>query len=216
MHLTNCAYNGTWNGSGGLLNCTQTGSAVTGTYEPGSGRLNGTVIDGVFVGTWSELPSYLEPNDAGDEVLYFTNDCNSLTGVWQYGSHPYGATWNGTLDGIRVPASAQPIATPSTPAHLTNCSYNGIWTSNWDDMNFTQTGSTVTGTYAHDSGRLNGTVIDGIFIGRWSESPSYLEPDDAGDVVLYFANDCNSFSGTWQYGSHPSGAAWDGLWLGTK
>ena len=60
-----------------------------------------------------------------------------------------------------------------------------------------------------------GTLVNGVFVGKWSEYPSYSEPGDAGDAVFYFTNDCNSFSGPWQYGVHTTGA-WSGGWVGSK
>jgi len=82
-------------------------------------------------------------------------------------------------------------------------------------MQLAQDGTKVTGTYTHDSGKVAGTLVDGVYVGKWSEYPSYAEPGDAGDMVFYFTKDCNSFSGTWHYGTHTSGA-WSGTWVGTK
>jgi heat shock protein HslJ len=114
------------------------------------------------------------------------------------------------------PQPAAPTAPAGTPAHLTNCGYSGTWNTDWGTMQLSQTGNKVSGTYTHDSGMINGTISDGVFVGRWSESPSYAEPDDAGDAMFYFGKDCNSFSGNWRYGTGAAGAAWDGTWFGTK
>ena len=73
----------------------------------------------------------------------------------------------------------------------------------------------MTGNYTWDAGRLVGTLTDGVFVGKWSESPSYSEPNDGGDAVFYFTQDCNSFTGNWQYGVHTSGG-WSGSWVGSK
>ena len=452
-HLSNCAYSGSWSTDWGTMVLTQSGSTVTGTYEHDSGKLVGTLTDGVFVGKWSESPSYSEPNDAGDEVFYFTNDCNSFTGTWQYGVHTTGA-WSGTWVGSKVSATPQPAATtttattpattaeatsdavafetdpgyigacdltdtsdftltqtihasllqvwynwgsgestitytlkkggadfasgtmvradcdpyqgnwcngnykltkdftpgayqlkvsaskmclepgktgavriygttsgaaaapagqctivgdwawfnhehvyiradgtldawdngvktlwgtwaknagdsytltwnagyvddlvlssgcsklsgdnqysnavsanklsstvpsPSTaapsavlpadvPAHLANCVYAGSWSTDWGAMQLAQAGTAVTGNYTWDSGKVAGTLVNGVFVGKWSESPSYSEPGDAGDMVFYFTDDCNSFTGNWNYGVHTSGA-WSGGWVGSK
>jgi hypothetical protein len=67
-----------------------------------------------------------------------------------------------------------------------------------------------------DAGRLNGTLVDGVYVGKWSESPSYSEPGDGGDMVFYFASNCTSFTGTWQYGVHKEGDGWSGTWVGSK
>jgi len=104
---------------------------------------------------------------------------------------------------------------PDVPEHLTGCVYSGTWNTDWGTMKLEQDGSKVTGNYTHDSGKLNGTVVDGVFVGKWSEYPSYSEPNDGGDAVFYFTEDCNSFSGIWEYGVHTSGE-WTGTWVGTK
>ena len=206
-HLTNCSYAGTWNSDYGMLNITQTGSIVTGTESLYPDTFNGTVIDGVFIGKW------IGPNATGDEILYFENNCSSFSGVWSYGVHnSYGTAWDGTWS-ANITSAPQPT---QAATHLTNCSYNGSWSGDWGVINFTQTGSSVTGVYEHDVGRFSGTVTDGVLAGTWSEAPSYAAPNDAGDAILYFANNCNEFGGTWGYGTHQSGSAWEGIWTGAR
>lgn len=118
----------------------------------------------------------------------------------------------------KAPASspAGSVAVPAgVPAHLSGCIYTGSWSTDWGAMELLQEGSKVTGTYTHDSGKVSGTLADGVFVGKWSEYPSYSEPGDAGDMVFYFTKDCSSFSGTWHYGVHTTGG-WSGTWVGTK
>jgi len=122
---------------------------------------------------------------------------------------------NTTQDTTDVEPAATAELPPDVPEHLTGCVYSGTWDTDWGTMTLVQDGSKVNGTYTHDSGKLDGTIVDGVFVGKWSEYPSYSEPDDAGDAVFYFTEDCNSFSGTWHYGTHTSGA-WSGTWVGTK
>ena len=104
---------------------------------------------------------------------------------------------------------------PDVPEHLTSCVYSGTWDTDWGTMTLVQDGLEVTGTYTHDSGKINGIIVDGVFMGKWSEDPSYSEPNDAGDAVFYFTENCNSFSGIWNYGVYTSGE-WSGTWVGTK
>ena len=113
-------------------------------------------------------------------------------------------------------SSPQPATPAGVPAHLTNCGYSGSWNTDWGAMQLSQAGSEVSGNYTHDSGRISGTVSDGVFVGKWSESPTYSEPNDAGDAEFYFATDCSSFTGKWRYGTGSAGAAWDGTWFGSK
>jgi len=93
------------------------------------------------------------------------------------------------------------------------CLFTGSWDSNWGDMEFAQDGDTVTATYTHDEGRITGTMVGNVLVGKWSESPSYSEPNDAGDVELQLSEDCDSFEGHWRYGS---GGDWSGGWTGTR
>lgn len=123
----------------------------------------------------------------------------------------------GKAPAAAAPSGATSPALPSgVPAHLSNCDYSGKWTTDWGTMELEQEGTAVTGTYTHDSGKVSGTLVDGVYVGKWSEYPSYSEPGDGGDLVFYFTKDCNGFSGTWQYGVHPDGAGWSGTWVGTK
>ena len=129
----------------------------------------------------------------------------------------------GKTGAVRIYGAKGAAAAPSSaanlpadvPAHLSSCTYSGNWNTDWGAMVLKQEGSKVTGTYTHDSGKLSGTLVDGVFVGKWSEYPSYSEPRDAGDTIFYFAKDCNGFTGTWHYGVHTSGA-WSGGWVGTK
>ncbi len=119
--------------------------------------------------------------------------------------------------GPTSPAGTTTQALPEgLPSHLTTCNYGGSWETNWGEMNLTQNGNAITGTYVHDTGRLDGGLVDGVFVGKWSEAPSYSEPNDAGDVVLYFGGSCDSFTGLWAYGVHEDGKDWQGTFEGSR
>jgi len=68
-------------------------------------------------------------------------------------------------------------------------------------MVLVQTGNSVNGTYTYQGGNITGTVSGNKLTGTWSESPSYIPPDDAGDVELTISVDCNSITGRWRYDS---------------
>ena len=105
-------------------------------------------------------------------------------------------------------ANAAPISSGTTD--LGTYSWAGEWDSNWGKMLITQNGASVTGTYTHDSGKINGTISGNVFTGTWSESPSYSPPSDAGDMELTMSADGKSFTGRWRYGSEGSWSNWDG------
>ncbi|WP_340820754.1 hypothetical protein [Methanolobus sp. WCC4] len=117
----------------------------------------------------------------------------------------FGST--GTADTIPTPQSG-------FVSESTSYSFVGEWSSNWGDMTFWQSGDKIVGEYTHDSGRLEGVMNGDVFIGTWSESPSYSAPNDAGDVELKLSSDGNSFEGNWRYGSDSS--SWSGGWTGSR
>jgi hypothetical protein len=89
-------------------------------------------------------------------------------------------------------------------------SVSGVWETNYGTMKLTQSGTSVSGSYTHDKGKIQGVMKKGVFIGKWSEAPTYRSPDDSGRVTLEFSSDCTSFSGTWDYGQNSGGGAWHG------
>lgn len=80
------------------MKLTQSGATVTGTYTHDKGKITGTVKGNALIGNWSEAPSYLEPGDAGDVELELSEDGNSFSGRWRYGSSGgwYENGWIGT------------------------------------------------------------------------------------------------------------------------
>jgi hypothetical protein len=93
-----------------------------------------------------------------------------------------------------------------------NNSGDDIWTGKWDtgqwgEMTLQQNGSSVTGNYEWDSGKITGTVSGNILKGTWSESPTYQPENDAGDFEFTISSNGNSFTGRWRYGSSGD---WDG------
>jgi hypothetical protein len=95
------------------------------------------------------------------------------------------------------------------------CNCTGRWKTNWGEMTLTQTANNkVTGQYTHDNGKIEGTIYGNSFSGRWSESPTYQDPNDGGLVELNFRPDCMSFTGRWKYGT--SGDWKENNWTGEK
>lgn len=108
---TTTSWSGTWNttysspDNKGLtiavLNLTQDGSTVTGTYDNGIGSVNATGQGGRLTGTWSD--SDKDGRYAGLFEFVKSADDKSFTGTWVYTSvadTPLGnstKTWNGTM-----------------------------------------------------------------------------------------------------------------------
>lgn len=81
-------------------------------------------------------------------------------------------------------------------------------------MTFTQDGSSISGSYTHDNGKIEGKLEGRVLSGRWSESPTYAPTHDAGDFEFVFSEDLKTFSGKWRYGFEKK--SWDGAWTGTR
>jgi len=96
----------------------------------------------------------------------------------------------------------------------TSINISGTWDTSWGKMVVKQNGNRITAHYTHDKGRLDGIIKGNVFIGKWSEYPTYKPHDDAGDVKLKFLQDGKSFSGNWRYGF--GGSSWSGDWSGNK
>ncbi len=95
------------------------------------------------------------------------------------------------------------------------CDCTGQWKTNWGAMTLTQNpNNTITGQYTHDSGKIDGVISGNSFSGRWSEAPSYQDPNDGGLVELNLAPDCLSFTGRWKYGT--TGDWKENNWSGDK
>lgn len=100
--------------------------------------------------------------------------------------------------------------TDTASGDLGKFTWEGEWDSNWGHMVLTQSGNLVTGTYTHDSGRIDAVVSGNRLTGTWSEAPSYAPDRDAGDILFTMSADGKTFSGSWGYGSNLSGGSWTG------
>lgn len=89
-------WTGSWDSNWGVIELTQNGDKVTGTYPHDSGKISGTVSGNTMTGTWSESPSYSPPKDGGDLVLTIADDGKSFGGNWRYGSGT--GKWDGEWD----------------------------------------------------------------------------------------------------------------------
>jgi hypothetical protein len=115
-----------------------------------------------------------------------------------------------TYEWKQTSSAAATTSTSSGSTDLGTYSWAGEWSSNWGNMVIVQNGSSVTGTYTHDSGKINGTISGNVFTGTWSEAPSYSPSSDAGDMELTMSADGKSFTGKWRYGSDGNWGNWEG------
>jgi len=116
--------------------------------------------------------------------------------------------------------SGKTAAGTLTFAYPKGCCFAGTWDTNFGELKLSlgQDGQTVTGNYDHDKGRIEANIV-GLKVegnklsGRWSESPTYSPPNDAGDLELYLSEDCETLIGYWKYGYSGD---WDGEWNGQR
>lgn len=79
----------------------QVESNISGIYDWDNGRitLRQSKTSGLAIGTWAESPTYRPPDDAGDIEIQQSQDGNSFTGKWRYGSS---GDWAGEWNGRRI------------------------------------------------------------------------------------------------------------------
>jgi hypothetical protein len=100
--------------------------------------------------------------------------------------------------------------------------WTGDYDTNWGTMHLEQSGNTVTGTYAYQEGRIEGTLSPDsqyVLLGRWMETPSFAPPSDAGDIYFSMDRHHTSFTGYWRYGytgDYSITGDWDGSWSGDR
>jgi hypothetical protein len=98
------------------------------------------------------------------------------------------------LLGVLLALAPAAIGSPATPAADDSC-----WTGSWeqsprlDGLWLFQNGSTVSGNYDWDWGRLRGTVDGYQLRGTWAEWPTYAPPTDAGNFIFTMVPPCVSF-----------------------
>lgn len=95
-----------------------------------------------------------------------------------------------------------------------------VWDTSWNVMTLWRDGNTVTGEYIYDDGVISGTMDGNIFKGYWRESNNSKScgpyNEWSGPVVLRFAADGKSFTGSWGYcgtdinSLNPDGTGWTG------
>jgi hypothetical protein len=193
-------WSGDWSTNWGDMTLTQSGSTVTGTYSHDTGHISATVSGNYLQGTWSEYPSYAPPNDAGDIEFTLSADGKSFSGHWRYDSSGEWRGWTGTK-----------TSTPTPPVDTGMLDWGDTWNTDWGQMQLSQNGDRVTGTYEYNNGQIEGTVSGDTLTGTWSKAPSYSEPNDAGNFEFQMSKNQMAFAGNWRYGSCND---WNGSWDG--
>lgn len=163
---TTTGFSGTWLTNLGSVSLTQTGSAVSGTYQlyGDSTRysLEGTAADQILTGTYTGF-------DGGTIRFELSPDGQSFDGSWFYQGQGVANHWCGVRSGALRPG----------------CGFSGAWESIGDytpnyppTIELRQTGDQIEGTFlngvAQEAGSITGRVgTEGVgsqlrAVGRWS------------------------------------------------
>jgi hypothetical protein len=101
-----------------------------------------------------------------------------------------------------VPSSLGDVR-PSADALVLLAETAGFYSGDWGAMVLRVEGNVVRGTYTHDQGTLVGAFRDGVLYAWWSEVPSRLPPNDAGECEFRFLRKDGRvyIDGRWRYGT---------------
>ncbi|MFV0605626.1 MAG: hypothetical protein ACK5NK_07280 [Niabella sp.] len=83
-------------------------------------------------------------------------------------------------------------------------SLSGVFTSDFNELTFRQTGKQITGTYKHQNGRIEGTLNGRTLTGLW------FQDNGKGKFVFEFNSDFSAFLGKWGYNDAEPSSKWDG------
>jgi hypothetical protein len=113
--------------------------------------------------------------------------------------HPSSASGN--------PQAGSSAAAPKHSA-AAGTGFAGTWSTNWGDMTLTGSGGSISGTYSHSQGSLQGTVEGNVLRFHWSQKGNGNK--GAGKFTL--SADGRSFTGSWNYNDDPdkAGSSWTG------
>lgn len=95
-------WTGTWSSTYGMIEFTQSGSSLSGTYGA-NGTITGEIQGNTFTGKYHAVNGWYV--DSGDIILTLSNDGRSFTGKWKIDN---GINW-GTWNGDKILSSAQQI-----------------------------------------------------------------------------------------------------------
>lgn len=171
-------WEGTWVTDCGSSGCdemvlSQEGNNVSGTYANGDGEIQGTISGNHLTGNW------YRNNTSGSIDFWLDAGEKSWRGNY---NRSYG--WCGWRQG------------QSQPDPCSVSSWYGTWATNCGasvcgNMNLTQDGITVSGTYASGDGSVSGTVDGLVFTGTWYRN------NTSGPFTFYMKTNGTQFQGNY-------------------
>lgn len=171
-------WNGLWSSSCSFIDCqrlnlTQTGDNVSGSYASGDGSITGTVKGNWLTGQW------------------FLGGTNGTFDFWLSDDGSY---WQGNWDRTFAWCGYRVGGAPPNPCGIAR--WYGIWQTSYGALNIIQLGPEIKGTYADNSGRIEGLAFGISLTGSWQRG------EDSSGSLAFFQN--------------PNGRQFNGYWNDTK
>lgn len=91
---------------------------------------------------------------------------------------------------------------------------DSTWETQLGKMNIGQNGAVLEGQALFKDTKIQAEMAEPrVFKGKWMSGPNYVEPANAGDIVITFAPNGKSFVAKWRFGSE---GPWKGEWAGNR
>jgi hypothetical protein len=184
------SWSGVWNTNFNKMMIDQRGDRVSGTYEHSNGRIEGVVSGNKLTGTW------IQSNGKGKFVFSLSSDGKSFTGKWGYDNDTPASAWTGTR--------TTPVSYLDTPPVEMPFSWEGGWNSDFKKMTLTQKAGSVTGSYEHSGGKIEGAARGNALTGIWTQT------NGKGKFEFIMSSDGKTFIGKWGRGNDIPSAKWNG------
>ncbi len=163
-------FSGSWYSELGVLQLTQNGNNVYGSYEMYTGVINGKVSGNKLTATWDEE----DTGNSGTLEFNMAGDKQSFDGYYQQQGDNQRSDRHGFL----------------LPAMQGNRNWTGFWDTDNGYMILRQSGNQVNGLYDLEGNTsIKGTVSGDTLSGTWSEG------NNSGTFEFTMETDGNSFSG---------------------
>lgn len=121
----------------------------------------------------------------------------------------------GLFSGVAVSRPA-----PAQAQNLGTCNWTGVWQAErFGELRLVQRGVNLLGVYQYVEdgvqalGQITGAISGNMAGGQWTESPTYMPPNDEGQFEFTISSDCRSIMGRYKFFNS---SGWDGEWSMVK
>lgn len=167
-------WSGLWSSSCSFITCrglnlTQTGNHVSGSYASRAGSITGTVEGNRLTGQW------------------FLGGTNGTFDFWLSDDGSY---WQGNWDRTFAWCGYRVGGAPPNPCGIAR--WYGMWQTSYGALNIIQLGPEIKGTYADNSGRIEGLAFGISLTGSWQRGE-----DSSGSLAFFQNPNGRQFNGYW-------------------